>query len=437
VNEIGARLSELALSGLEQRTRLVSGPQGPHVVLDGRPVLMLCSNNYLGLSDHPRMREAAADAAMRWGVGAGSSRTVAGTMTIHRRLEERLSEFVGQQAAIVFGAGLEASTGVIGALAGPGDVVFSDEFNHPSIADGCLLSGAETFVYEHLDLEHLVWGIKNVEGRRALIVSESVFGANGDLAPLSDLAYLAERHRVRLMIDEAHGLGTTGPGGRGAVAAAGLETEVDLLVGSLDNALGSAGAFVACDEETARYLRSASRAFIFFTAPPPPALAGALAALELLGERPELVRKLQANAAALRRELDRAGVEATGYETHILALTLGDPGCAIRSAAAALQQGVFVHAFTPPVVSASASGLRLSVMASHRPEELRAAGRSLGQIVRRLAPQAPRLDDYPDEHDMLDFEEARPRSARIFDLDEPAPRSAGIFDLEADDRLAA
>src|SRR5947209_12720695 len=141
--QIEVRLNELRALGMRRRTRLVSGPQGPHVVLDGRPVLMLCSNNYLGLSDHPRVREAAADAAMRWGVGAGSSRTVAGTMTIHRRLEERLAEFLRQQAATVFGAGLEASTGVIGALAGPGDVIFSDEFNHPSIADGCLLSGAE------------------------------------------------------------------------------------------------------------------------------------------------------------------------------------------------------------------------------------------------------------------------------------------------------
>jgi glycine C-acetyltransferase/8-amino-7-oxononanoate synthase len=216
-----------------------------------------------------------------------------------------------------------------------------------------------------------------------------------------------------------------------------LEGEVDLLVGSLDNALGSAGAFVACDEETARYLRSASRAFIFLTAPPPPAVAAGLAALELLRERPELVRKLQTNAAALRRELARAGLEATGYETQILALTLGDPGSATSSAAAALEQGVFVHAVTPPVVSAPASGLRLSVMASHRPEELREAGRNLGQIVRRLAPQTRRLDDYPDEDALLDFEQAPPRSARIFDLDEPPSRSRGIFDLEADDRLAA
>jgi glycine C-acetyltransferase/8-amino-7-oxononanoate synthase len=206
---------------------------------------------------------------------------------------------------------------------------------------------------------------------------------------------------------------------------------------------------VACDEQTARHLRCASRAFLFLTAPPPPALAGALAALELLRARPELVRRLQANAAALRRELARADVEATGDETHILALTLGDPGCAMSAAAAALEQGVFVHAVAPPVVSASAAGLRLSVMASHRPEELREAGRKLGPIVRQRGPRAQRLGEYRGEDGMFDLAPARPRSTRtidmdgpsggvgIFDLEEAPPRKAGIFDLEADDRLAA
>jgi 7-keto-8-aminopelargonate synthetase-like enzyme len=388
---------------------------------------------------------------MRWGVGAGSSRTVAGTMTIHRRLEERLADFVGREATMVFGAGLEASAGVIGALAGPGDVVFSDEFNQPAIADGCLMSGAQTFVYEHLDLEHLAWGIENTTGRAALIVSESVFGANGDLAPLDDLSYLAERHRVRLMIDEAHGLGTLGPDGRGAVAEAGLENQIDVLVGSLDNALGSAGAFVACDGETACYLRSAARSFMFCTAPPPPTLAGALAALELLAARPELVRRLRANATVLRRELGREGVAAGAYETHILAVELGDPDLAARSAAAALDGGVFVHASTPPAVSPEAAGLRLSVMASHRPEELRAAARSLGQIVARVATRADSRGAWRSEHfdtepwaaerlEMEPFAEqlASPTPGGVFDLEaDDHPRPSGIFDLEADEPLAA
>src|SRR3984957_6758085 len=310
--EIEARLDELKASGLRRRTRLVSGPQGAHVLLDGQPVLLLCSNNYLGLADHPRVREAAADAAMRWGVGAGASRLVSGTMTIHRRLEERLAAFKGREAALLFGSGYLANTGTIAALARPGDVVFSDELNHASIVDGCRMSRAEVFVYDHCDVEHLAWGIAEAEGRGALIVTDSVFSMDGDVAPLRELVELAQRRRVRLVVDDAHGTGALGPGGRGAVAEAGVEDEVDVIVGTLGKSLGSYGAFVACDRKLARYLVNASRTFIFSTAPPPPAVAGALAALDELEQRPERVRKLASNAAALRDELDRQGFDVRG-----------------------------------------------------------------------------------------------------------------------------
>src|SRR5881398_1741863 len=184
MSDIEEVLEDLRERGLYRKLRLVSGPQGPRVLLDGRPVLLLCSNNYLGLADHPAVRAAAADAAMRWGVGAGASRLVSGTMTIHRRLEERLAEFKGRQAALLFGSGYLANTGVVAALARPGDVVFSDELNHASIIDGCRMSRAETFVYDHGDLDHLEWGIEQAEGRGALIVTDSVFSMDGDVAPL-------------------------------------------------------------------------------------------------------------------------------------------------------------------------------------------------------------------------------------------------------------
>src|SRR5438270_7466884 len=201
--EIEARLDELEALGLRRRTRMISGPQGPHVLLDGKPVLLLCSNNYLGLADHPRVRQAAADAAMRWGVGAGASRLISGTMTIHRRLEERLAAFKRRESALLFGSGFLANAGVIAALARPGDVVFSDELNHASIIDGCRLSRAEVFVYDHLDLEHLEWGIEQAEGRGALIVTDGVFSMDGDVAPLPEIVELARRHALRVVVDEA------------------------------------------------------------------------------------------------------------------------------------------------------------------------------------------------------------------------------------------
>ncbi|HEV3054195.1 MAG TPA: 8-amino-7-oxononanoate synthase, partial [Solirubrobacteraceae bacterium] len=310
--EIEARLDELKATGLYRRTRLISGPQGPHVLVDGKPALLLCSNNYLGLADHPRVRKAAAEAAMRWGVGAGASRLVSGTMMIHRRLEERLAAFKRRESALLFGSGYLANAGVISALARPGDVVFSDALNHASIVDGCRLSRAEVFVYDHCDLDHLEWGIAQSEGRGALIVTDGVFSMDGDVAPLPSLVELAHRRRLRLVVDDAHGTGVLGPDGRGTCAEADLDQEVDVIVGTLGKALGSYGAFVACDRKLARYLINAARTFIFSTAPPPPAVAGALAALDELEQRPERVRKLGTNAAVLRQELARGGFDVRG-----------------------------------------------------------------------------------------------------------------------------
>ncbi len=380
--EIEARLEELQDLGLRRRTRLVSGPQGPHVVLDGKPVLLLCSDNYLGLADHPRVREAAASAAMRWGVGAGASRLVSGTMTVHRRLEERLAAFKGRESALLFGSGYLANAGTIAALARPGDVVFSDQLNSASIIDGCRLSRADVFVYDHGDLEHLAWGIDEAEGRGALIVSDSVFSIDGDVAPLEDIVELAQSHGLRTVIDEAHATGAVGPDGRGALAQAGLEDQVDVIVGTLGKSLGSYGAFVACDEQMARYLMNAARTFIFSTAPPPPAVAAALAALALLEERPRQVQKLAANAGALRDALAQEGFDTADSQTQILPVAIGEPQLAVRICEAALARGVFAQAVRPPTVPPMTSRLRVAVMATHREEELRAAARTLGAAAR-------------------------------------------------------
>ena len=384
------RLDELKGLGLYRRMRMVSGPQGPRVVLDGKPVLLLCSNNYLGLADHPRVREAAADAAMRWGAGAGASRLVSGNMTLHRRLEERLAAFKGTQSALLFGSGYLANLGVVPALARRGEIVFSDELNHASIIDGCRLSGAETFVYRHADVDHLAWGLRNADGRGALIVTDGVFSMDGDVAPLEEIVELARRHDVRVMVDDAHGTGTLGPGGRGAVAEAGLEGEVDVIVGTLGKALGSYGAFVACDHAMARYLVNSARPLIFSTGLPPAAAAAAMAALELLQEQPRRVERLADNADALRDELAREGFDVSGSETQIVPLIVGEADLAMRICEAALEQGVFAQAIRPPTVPEGTSRLRLAVMASHTRAELRDAARVIAQAALRngLRPSA-------------------------------------------------
>ena len=391
MNEIEERLEEIRSAGLMRRMRMISGPQGPRVLLDGRPVLLLCSNNYLGLADHPRVREAAAEAAMRYGAGSGASRLISGTMTIHRRLEKALAEFHESESCLLFGSGYLANTGVISALARQGDVVFSDALNHASIIDGCRLARAETFVYDHRDVEHLEWGLRQAEGRGSLIVTDGVFSMDGDVAPLQDIVELAQRHDARVMVDEAHGTGTLGPGGRGAVADAGLEAEVDVIVGTLGKALGSYGAYVLCEKAMAQYLVNTARTLIFSTALPPPAAAAAFAALGLLREQPRRVEKLQRNSAALRRALGERGVPTPDSDTQIMPIVVGDAQAAVHASERALEPGIFAQAIRPPTVPPGTSRLRLSVMASHTGSELRDAARVLASALPAAARQAAAL----------------------------------------------
>jgi 8-amino-7-oxononanoate synthase len=378
--------------------RCVSGPQGPRVLLDGKPVLLLCSNNYLGLADHPRVREAAAEAAMRYGAGSGASRLVSGNMTIHRRLEEQLADFKRSEACVLFGSGYLANAGVVSALAREGDVVFSDALNHASIIDGCRLARADTFVYDHCDTDHLEWGLREAEGRGSLIVTDGVFSMDGDVAPLERIVDLARRYDARVMVDDAHGMGALGPGGRGAAADVGLEDEVDVIVGTLGKALGSYGAYICCDARMARYLINTVRTLIFSTALPPPAAAAAIAALELLREQPRRVEKLGRNAAVLRDALAEEDLPVPASTTQIVPLIVGDAGGAVRASERALERGVFAQAIRPPTVPPGTSRLRLAVMASHTKSELREAAKVLAACVPehtrrsaalRVAEQAP------------------------------------------------
>ncbi|HET7120184.1 MAG TPA: 8-amino-7-oxononanoate synthase [Solirubrobacterales bacterium] len=387
MTDVSERLEELRGRGLYRQLRLIEGPQGPTVTVDGNPVLLLCSNNYLGLADRAEVREAAAEGALRWGAGAGASRLISGSMEPHRDLEARLAAFKGYEAALLFGSGYLANVGAIGALAGPGEVVFSDELNHASIIDGCRLSRAETFVYRHGDLEHLAWALYHVRGRPALIVTDGVFSMDGDLAPLPELLELARRHGARLMVDEAHATGAVGPGGRGSVSAAGLGGEVDVVVGTLGKALGSYGAYVCANAETVEYLVNAARPFIFSTAPPPPAVTAAAKALEILEAEPELVERLQANAATLRRGLAGQGFSAGRSATQIVPVAIGEAEPTMALCEEALRRAVFAQGIRPPTVPEGSCRLRFTVMATHTAAELAEAAAAVGAAARALGLQ--------------------------------------------------
>jgi 8-amino-7-oxononanoate synthase len=381
--DLQQRLDDLAELGLDRRTRLIEGPQGPQVLLDGRPVLLLCSNNYLGLATHPQVRQAAAEAALRLGAGSGASRLISGTMSVHRDLEQRLAEFEGTEACVLFGSGYLANMGTISALAGRGDIVFSDELNHASIVDGCRLSRAQVVVYRHRDLEHLEAALREHRGseRRRLIVTDSVFSMDGEIAPLAELVELARRHRARLLVDEAHAIGAIGPGGPGAVAAAGLQNEVDAIVGTLGKALGSYGAFVCGSAEIVRYLINVARQLIFSTAPPPPSVAAAQAALDLMRSEPGLIDDLHGAASCLRDALRAEGFAVEQGEMHIVPLLAREERAAVALCQAALARGVFAQAIRPPTVPPGTSRLRLTAMASHTKEQMRSAATVLREAA--------------------------------------------------------
>ena len=332
-----------------------------------------------------RCASAAAEAAMRWGAGAGASRLISGNMEPHRQLEERLAEFKGYEAALLFGSGYLANTGTIAALAGRGEVVFSDELNHASIVDGCRLSRAETFVYRHGDLEHLAWGLREAGGRGSLIVTDGVFSMDGDVAPLPELLELARRHGCRLMVDEAHATGALGPGGRGSVAAAGLSGEVDVVVGTLGKALGSYGAYVCASAETDRLpAQHRPPLHLLDRAAAARGRRRALAALELLvATRSGSSGCRRTRRPCAPRSPPRASTPAAP-QTQIVPVEVGDAEPTMELCERVLERGVFAQGIRPPTVPEGSSRLRFTVMATHRAGELERAAKLVGGAAREL-----------------------------------------------------
>ena len=370
-----AELAQLEAAGLRRRVRALASASEPEVILDGRRVLCLASNNYLGLAAHPEVVDAAAEAARRYGAGAGSARLVTGGLTLHDELEARLAAFKGTEDAVLFSSGYLANLGTVSALVGPGDAVFSDELNHASIIDGCRLSRADVLVYRHADAGHLAerlaaWRASAGAGRRALVVTDSVFSMDGDVAPLAAIASACERHGAVLMVDEAHATGVVGPGGRGAVAGLGLDGRVGVVIGTLSKALGSAGGFIAGTADLCDYLRNRARSFIFDTALPPPTTAAALAALGVVEREPERPVRARRLAGRLAAGLRAAGYAVPDPAAAVLPVVVGSPAAALGLSARLLDGGVLVTAIRPPSVPEGTSRLRATVMATHTDAEI-------------------------------------------------------------------
>jgi len=382
MSAIDKTLAELRRLGLYREMRRIQSAAGPTVLLDGRKVLLLCSNDYFGLANHPAVRTAAADAAERWGAGAGASPLVCGNTSLHSQLERELAAFKRYPKAVLFGSGFLANAGVIPALAGHGEVILSDALNHASIVDGCRQARAETIVYRHADMEALERGLRQAAGRPALVVTDAVFSMDGDLAPLADIVELARRYRARVMVDEAHATGVLGPGGRGLVAALDLEAEVDVVIGTLSKALGSYGAFACCNSAVAELLVNRVRTLIYSTALPPPSTAAALASIRLLSDQPAVVGRLWKNARLLRAALGASGFDLERSEMPIVPLVLGSAEAALEACERALREGVFAQAIRPPTVPAGTARLRTVVTAAHSEEELRHAAQVLAAAVR-------------------------------------------------------
>ena len=372
-----AELERLNAASLLREVHALDSAQGPEVTYDGRRVLLLASNNYLGLATDPRVVAAAAEAAQRWGAGSGSARLISGGVRLHEELESRLAAFKGTEAALLFSSGYLANLGTISALVGRGDAIFSDELNHASIIDGARLSGAQVHVYRHADATHLGELLASSVAERRLVVTDAVFSMDGDLAPLSQVADVCDRHGAILMVDEAHATGVVGLGGRGAVAAGGLGGRVPVVMGTLSKALGAAGGFIAGSADLIAYLRNRARAFIFDTAMPAPVTAAALAALDVVEAEPWRGERARSLSLRLWSGLSAAGFSVGGSPAAaIVPVVVGEATAALAMSAAMLAQDILVPAIRPPSVPTGGARLRATVMATHTDEQIDAAVRA-------------------------------------------------------------
>ena len=381
-------LQKLGDQHLLRRLRTIASATGPTVILEGREVILLSSNNYLGLATHPTIVEAAITATRRYGAGSGAARRVCGTLTPHEALETTLARFKGTEAALTFAAGYLANIGVIPTLIGKDGLILADRLCHASLIDGCRLSGATFRVYHHRDMNHLEQLLaRRTSSKPTLIVTDGIFSMDGDIAPMKDIAQLAERYGATIYVDDAHGTGILGPTGRGTLEHCGVESRVPYHMGTLSKAIGSAGGYLAGSAAFIAYLVNTCRAFTYTTAPPPATAAAATAAIQVIEQEPDRRARLWQNRERLAQGLTRLGFRLAASESPILPIIVGDPDRAMNLAQALIDQGVYAPAIRPPTVPPATSRIRLTITADHTDEQidqalagLERAGRTLNLI---------------------------------------------------------
>ncbi|MBI2881501.1 MAG: glycine C-acetyltransferase [Candidatus Tectomicrobia bacterium] len=365
---------------------ILESEQGPRVRMNGREVIMLSSNNYLGLADHPRLKEAACEGVRRYGCGTASVRFICGTMDVHRELEGKIAQFLGAEDALLYSSCSAANEGLIPALMGEGDLVCSDGLNHASIIDGIRLSRARRHIYPHRDLDALEEGLRaNADAGLKMVVTDGVFSMEGDLAPLAEMADLADRYGAFLVVDESHALGVLGANGRGTAEHLGVEDRVQIQTGTLGKSLGgSMGGYVAGSRDLVEYLTQVSRPYIFSNALPPAVLFVALAALDLIREDPSPRDRLLENTASFRREMKSAGFHIIEGFHPIVPVLIGDTPKALEMSAALFEAGVFVTGFGYPVVPKGEARLRAQISAAHTREDLDRCLEAFRRVGKRL-----------------------------------------------------
>jgi glycine C-acetyltransferase len=372
VDWIQKELAKLKEKGLYSNIRTLSSAQGAWVVVDGKKVLNFCSNNYLGLANHPKLIAAAKSAIDTYGVGPGAVRTIAGTMDLHTELEKRIAAFKGVESAITFQSGFTANTGTIQALVGKNDIIFSDALNHASIIDGCRLSGARIVRYDHCDPNHLELVIKENEGsyQKALIITDGVFSMDGDIAPLDHLQEIAEGNDILLAVDDAHGEGVLGKGGRGIVDHFNLHGKVDIEIGTFSKAFGVMGGVVAGKPVIIEWLKQRGRPFLFSSAMTPPDVAACIAAIDVLENSTEYVDTLWKNAEYFKSEMEKYGFDIGHSETPITPIMLGEAPLAQQMSKDLFDNGVFATPIGFPTVPKGEARIRVMISATHSREDL-------------------------------------------------------------------